>query len=116
MNVTDPKLLTDIVATMSIDTCQASARRDYAEAAGNRIAVLARDAYAAAAVLRVAAMPADHVARLEAARGPCRGRGVAVPVVHVARLLNLSHGHARPVLVAEVDPAALHVVGLSCRP
>lgn len=68
MSVTDPKLLTDIVATMSIDTCQASARRDYPEAAGNRIAALARDAYAAAAVLRVAAMPADQVARLETAR------------------------------------------------
>lgn len=61
---------TDIGSTMSIDAADptSASRRDCAQSAAERIAAHARAAYAAAAVLRVAAMPADQVARLETAR------------------------------------------------
>jgi hypothetical protein len=58
-----PGAATDIVDPMSIDesgTCTT--------AAGHRVAALARETYAAAAVQRIAALPAKQVQRLAAAR------------------------------------------------
>lgn len=61
---------TDIVTTMSLDaatTCTGS-RREYAQSAGDRIAALARDAYAASALARIQALSPERQQELAEAR------------------------------------------------